>query len=233
MTALGRVMSLYPTMILAMVGGVVFWFGYRPSLLQPALLIAIIYLLPPLTFRLHQIFFPVRERVSDLAERCYSPWWGAHQIQVIYIALPQLEAILRLVPGLYSLWLRLWGSKVGRNVHWTPNVEITDRSMLIIGDRVVFGHKTKCLGHAIKPRGKSMLLYVRAIRIGNDVFIGAGSRIGPGVVINDGVYLPILTDLYVNQKVDAQKVDAQTVEPRKVEIQKVELDNAANNSLAD
>ena len=73
-----------------------------------------------------------------------------------------------------------------------------------------------------------MMLYVRAIRIGNDVFIGAGSRIGPGVVIDDGVYLPILTDLYVNQKVDAQ-----TVETRKVDIQKVELDNAANNSLAD
>jgi hypothetical protein len=215
-------------MILALAAGTVFWFGYRPSPLQPALSLAIIYLLPPLTFRVHQIFFPVRERVSDLAERCYSPWWGAHQIQIIYIALPQLEAILRLVPGLYSLWLRLWGSKVGRNVHWTPTVEITDRSMLIIGDRVVFGHKTKCLGHAIKPRGKSMMLYVHAIRIGNDVFIGAGSRIGPGVVINDGVYLPILTDLYVNQKVDAQKVDAQ-----KGDIQKGELDNAANNSLAD
>lgn len=228
MTALGRVMSLYPTMILTLVAGAVFWFGYRPSPLQPALLIAVIYLLPPLTFRVHQFFFPIRERVSDLAERRYSPWWGAHQIQVIYIAIPQLEAILRLVPGLYSLWLRLWGSKVGRNVHWTPNVEITDRSMLIVGDRVVFGHKTKCLGHAIKPKGKSMILYVRAIRIGNDVFIGAGSRIGPGVVINDGSYLPILTDLYVNQKVDDQNV-----EPRKVEVQKVELDNAANNSLAD
>jgi hypothetical protein len=223
MTALGRVMSLYPTMILALAAGTVFWFGSRPSPVQPALLIAIIYLLPPVTFRVHQLFFPIRERASDLAERRYSPWWGAHQIQVIYIAIPQLEALLRLVPGLYSLWLRLWGSKVGRNVHWTPNVEITDRSMLIIGDRVVFGHKTKCLGHAIKPRGKSMMLYVRAIRIGNDVFIGAGSRIGPGVVIADGAYLPILTDLYVNQKVENQIIDNPQVEP----------DNAANNSLAD
>jgi UDP-3-O-[3-hydroxymyristoyl] glucosamine N-acyltransferase len=42
------------------------------------------------------------------------------------------------------------------------------------------------------------------VKIGNDVFIGAGSRVGPGVVIADGVYLPVLTDLYVNQSVMAQ-----------------------------
>jgi serine acetyltransferase len=203
MTALGRIMSFYPALLLILASGDVFWFAYRPSMIQPALLIVVIYLLPPVSFRLHNLFFPIRDRSSNLSERRYSPWWGAHQIQLIFIALPQLESVLRMVPGLYSAWLRVWGSKIGRKVYWTPNVEITDRHMLVIGDRVVIGHKTKFLGHAIKPKNGEMILYTRAITIGNDVFIGAGSRIGPGAKIGDGVYLPILTDVYVNQSVES------------------------------
>lgn len=203
MTTMGRAISFYPTLILTLSAALVFWLAYRPSLIQPAALILIIYLLPPLTYRIHELFFPLRDGASKLSEPKYSPWWGAHQIQVIYIALPMLEAVLRLVPGLYSAWLRLWGSRVGRKVYWTPNIEITDRSRLDIGDRVVFGHKCKLLGHAIKPKGDAVVLYLRAIKIGNDVFIGAGSRIGPGAVIADGVYLPVLTDVYVNQAIES------------------------------
>ncbi len=203
MTAFGRIISFYPALILSLTALDIFWFAARPSVIQPALLIVIVYLLPPATFRLHNLFFPVRDRLSNLSERRYSPWWGAHQIQLLFIALPQLEALLRLVPGLYSAWLRVWGSKVGRKVYWTPNVEITDRHLLEIGDRVVVGHKTKFLGHAIKPKDGEMILYTRVITVGNDVFIGAGSRIGPGAKIGDGVYLPILTDVYVNQVIES------------------------------
>jgi hypothetical protein len=205
MTLPGRIISFYPAFILALSAVTLFWLVSDPSLIQPVLLIAIIYLLPPLSFRIHNLFFPIRKRTSNLSERKYSPWWGAHMIQIIYIALPQLESLLRLIPGLYSLWLRLWGSRVGRNVYWTPNVEITDRHLLDIGDRVVIGHKTKFLGHAIKPRGDAMMLYTHTIRVGNDVFIGAGSRIGPGAVICDKAYLPILTDVYVNQTFNAEE----------------------------
>ncbi|HXG65452.1 MAG TPA: acyl transferase [Blastocatellia bacterium] len=189
----------------------IFWFAYRPSPIQPAALLITIYLLPPITFRLHNLLFPLREGLANLSERKYSAWWGAHQIQLIYIAIPQLEALLRLAPGLYSAWLRLWGSKVGRSVYWTPNAEITDRPMLEIGDRVIFGHKTKLLGHAIKPKSRGMMLYTRKIKIGNDVFIGAGSRMGPGVVIEDGAYLPILTDVYMNQEVSADAGEPRNV----------------------
>jgi hypothetical protein len=203
MSAMGRAISFYPTLILGLSAALVLWFAYQPSPVQPVVLIFVVYLLPPVTLRLHEIFFPLREGVSRLSEPKYSRWWGAHQIQLIYIALPQLEALLRLVPGLYSAWLRLWGSRVGRKVYWTPNIEITDRSMLEIGDRVVFGHKCKLLGHAIKPKGAAVILYLRAIKIGSDAFIGAGSRIGPGAVISDGSYLPVLTDVYINQEIES------------------------------
>jgi UDP-3-O-[3-hydroxymyristoyl] glucosamine N-acyltransferase len=198
MTLLGRIASFYSTWILGLSAATILWFGWRPSPIQPFLLVVIIYLVPPLTFRLHRIFFPAVRSLTDLSERRYSPWWGAHQIQAIYIAIPQLEAVLRIVPGLYSAWLRLWGSKIGRRVYWTPNVEITDRQALEIGDRVVCGHQCKFLGHAIKPRGESLVLYSRTIKIGNDVFIGAGSRIGPGATVADGVFMPVLTDVHIN-----------------------------------
>jgi hypothetical protein len=203
MTLLGRIISFYSTCILSLCAATVLWFGWRPSPIQPVLLVVILYLVPPLTFRLHRIFFPIRKSLSNLSDRKYSPWWGAHQIQLVYIAIPQLEAALRLAPGLYSAWLRLWGSKIGRRVYWTPNVEITDRHLLDIGDHVVCGHKCKFLGHAIKPSGQKTALYTRSIKVGNDVFIGAGSRIGPGAVIADGTFLPVLTDVHINQVVES------------------------------
>lgn len=213
MTLLGRIISFYSTCILSLCAATVLWFGWRPSPTQPVIVAVILYLVPPLTFRLHQIFFPIKKSLTNLSDRKYSPWWGAHQIQVIYIAIPQLEAALRLVPGLYSAWLRLWGSRIGRRVYWTPNVEITDRHALDIGDRVVCGHKCKFLGHAIKPKGagQEMALYNRAIKIGSDVFIGAGSRIGPGTAIADGTFLPVLTDVHINQKVEYAPCSEQPV----------------------
>ncbi|MBI3649920.1 MAG: acyl transferase [Acidobacteria bacterium] len=202
MTFAGRLIALYPAGLLSLLLATLWWFAYRPSLLQPLLFLLILYLVPPLSLRLHQALFPIREKPADLSKRRYSPWWGAHQIQVIYTAIPQLEALLRIIPGAYSCWLRLCGSRVGRKVYWTPNVEITDRSMLEIGDNVVFGHRCKLLGHAIKPTGQRMILYCKKITIGNAVFIGAGSRIGVGARIADGVYLPLLTDVYINQTIE-------------------------------
>jgi hypothetical protein len=211
MTLLGRIISFYSTCILGLCAATVLWFGWRPAPIQPVILAVILYLVPPLTFRLHSVFFPIKKSLSNLADRKYSPWWGAHQIQVIYTAIPQLEAALRLVPGLYSAWLRLWGSRIGRRVYWTPNIEITDRHLLDIGDRVVCGHKCKFLGHAIKPVGQKMTLYTRSIKVGNDVFIGAGSRIGPGAVIADGIFMPVLTDVHINQVVEFAPCSEQPV----------------------
>ncbi len=207
MTLLGRLISFYSALILSLLLATIFWFAYHPSFIQPLLFLFILYLMPPLSLRLHQAIFPISEKPTDLAKREYSAWWGAHQIQVIYTAVPQLEALLRIVPGAYSVWLRLCGSRIGRNIYWTPNIEITDRSQLKIGDNVVFGHKCKLLGHVIKPTGKRMILYTKKITIGRDVFIGAGSRIGVGASIANGVYLPILTDVYINQKVEVSPIE--------------------------
>ena len=122
MTVLGRLIALYPSLILSPGGdnaGVV----RLPSC--PAATRALPgdpLRHPPLTSApASEGCSPLHQRLSRLSDRTYAPWWGMHQIQVLYIAIPQLEAVLRLVPGLYSQWLRLWGSKVGRRVYWTPD----------------------------------------------------------------------------------------------------------------
>lgn len=160
-----------------------------------------VYGFPLCAFRLHKLLFPVREGFSQIDGKQYSPWWGGHQIQALYIAFPQLEAVLRLIPGAFSLWLRMWGSKVGAAVYWTPRVDIVDRNLLDIGDRVIFGDKVECFGHVIKPKHGRLMLYVKRVHVGHHAFIGAGSRIGPGVRITDGASVPVLSVLLPNQNV--------------------------------
>lgn len=204
MTLLSRIMGLFPAVLFLIVFGEFFVFIDRPNWMKLAAIPLTLYGLPVLTFRIHGIFFPNKFGVFDLRKRVYSAWWGGLQIQWIFIAFPSLETILRLFPGLYSLWLRCWGSKVGRNIYWSPNVRIEDRDLMKIGDNVIFGNKFECYAHLIKPKGDRLILYVKPIEIGNNVFIGGGARMGPGIKVEDGTFVPILTDFVVNQRVEEE-----------------------------
>lgn len=199
MTPLSWVLSFFPALV--MVGAIATFLSFciTANGWSLLLLIAILYGLPPLVHRLHQWRYPIVEGISYLQGKTYSPWWGSHQIQAIYIAFPALETALRLIPGLFSAWLRLWGATVGKQVYWTPKLEISDRSLLDIGDRVVFGYQVGLYAHAIKPRRDNLMLYIERIRIGNDVFLSGGVQIGPGVAIADGTFVPTSTHLYPNQ----------------------------------
>ena len=201
MTVISKILSFFPTFILLLTGAAIIYLVYSPNIFSILAVLLSIYGLPVLVYRLHEWVYPVREGISYLLGKEYSPWWGSHQIQVIYIAIPVLEALLRLIPGVFSCWLRLWGAKVGRDVYWTTRLEIADRSLLEIGDRVVVGHGVGIYCHIIKPRKQNLMLYVKKVKIGSNVFVGAGSNLAPGVVIADSSYLPAATKLYPNQKV--------------------------------
>jgi acetyltransferase-like isoleucine patch superfamily enzyme len=201
MTFLSTILLFFPTFILVLTGGAIVYLAYSPSIFSVLAVLLSIYGLPLLVYRLHQWVYPVQEGISYLLGKEYSRWWGSHQIQVIYIAIPVFEAVLRLIPGVFSCWLRLWGAKVGQDVYWTPGLEIADRGLIEIGDRVVIGHRIAISSHAIKPRKQNLMLYVKKVKIGNDVFLGAGSVLAPGVVISDRTFLQAGTNLYPNQQV--------------------------------
>ena len=201
MTLRARLFACFPLFWLAGSGACVLYLASTPGLCSVLLLLGVLYLLPVAAYRLHEALWPLVEGPSRIDTPDYAPWWGGHQCQVMYSALPALEATLRLVPGLYSAWLRLWGSRVGCGVYWTPLVEISDRGLLEVGNGVVFGHHVACYAHLIKRREAGLVLYVRRIRIGDGVFLGAGARLGPGVFIESGVVLPIRTDVGVGRRI--------------------------------
>lgn len=203
MTWRARLFALFPALWLLALLACLTWLAQARTFWPLLAALVIAYLLPPLCFRLHDAAWPLREGRSRIDTPGYSPWWGSHQFQVMYNAFPALESALRLLPGCYSAWLRLWGSRIGRGVHWTPRVEIADRSLLDVGDGVVFGHLTACYAHLIKPHRGGLVLYVRRIGIGDGAFLGAGSRLGPGARIAAGTVLPMLTDVGVGRRIGA------------------------------
>lgn len=158
--------------------------------------LGVLYLLPPLVHRVHDLVAPLEEGDHPIVGTAYVPWWGSHQIQAIYLAFPSLEAALRLVPGLYSAWLRLWGARIGRRVTWTSRVVVGDRSLLDIGDGVVFGYEAGLSGHVIGWRDGRLMLYVGRCTVGAGAVIGAQAVVGPGVVVAPGVTVPGRTGLH-------------------------------------
>ncbi|MEL6937438.1 MAG: acyl transferase [Cyanobacteria bacterium J06607_17] len=198
MTPLSKLLSFFPGVTLGMASMSLLYGIWVRGPLGVLLSLFFLYGLPVLAYRLHAQLYPVKNGISYLQGDDYSPWWGSHQFQVIYVAFPALEAWLRLVPGLFSVWLRLWGAQVGKHVYWTPGLEIADRGLLSIGDGVVFGHRVGLYSHVIKPRHDNLMLYVKPITIGDGSFIGAGSDIGPGATVTAGSYLPARSELYPN-----------------------------------
>jgi hypothetical protein len=204
MTVRARLFGWFPVVWLLLVFATfASWINAPTTVLRLLVWLGTVYLLPVACFRLHQLAWPLVEGRTRLDAAAYAPWWGAHQCQVMYTAFPALEAALRLIPGVYSAWLRLWGSRIGRGVYWTPRVDISDRSHLEVGDGVIFGHHTACYAHLVQRRSGGPVLYLRRIRIGQGVQLGAGSRLAPGASIAAGVVLPAATDVGVGRRIRA------------------------------
>lgn len=204
MTWRSYVAAFFPAALLSLIAYSIFCRWVAGSLFA-------LYIVPVLVYRIFIAVHPLELGLSNMAEKRFSPWWASHQIQLLYTAVPILEAVLRMVPGLYSAWLRLWGSRIGSSVYWTPRMEIHDRGLLNIGDRVVFGHKVELYGHTVTPKRDRLLLYTGLVTIGPGAFIGAGSRLAPGVMIQPGAVVPILTDLYMNAKFPQEVTDARPI----------------------
>ena len=90
-----------------------------------------------------------------------------------------------MIPGVYSLWLRLWGSRIGKLTYWVPQTLILDRGFLDIGDHVVFGAGVRINPHVME-NDSAPVLRLSPVKIGDDCMIGgyslltAGTEIAPG-----------------------------------------------------
>lgn len=195
MTLAGRLMRLFP--VIHFLGFLVaLYYGLKENVIFLLIAVFWTYLLPLILNKIHDTFFPLKEDSTDLSLKIYSAWWGTHQLQYLFIALPVFEQILHLVPGLFSLWLRAWGSKIGKNVFWTPRVDILDRGLIEIGNSVVLGHLTAMSSHAVVDIEGRPFLIIKKVRIGDKSFIGADSQFGPGTTIEAGSKIKPKTRLW-------------------------------------
>lgn len=146
--------------------------------------VTLLYLLPPFVARCIHALWPIREGILQMPSRDYFAWWSLLNLQVLFCRLPFLEELMRCVPGAYGVWLRLWGSKIGRFIYWAPGLQILDRSFLNIEDGVVFGAGVRLNPHVIvrNDSGK-MELQLATIHLGKRAVIGgyalltAGTRV--------------------------------------------------------
>ena len=199
MTALDRVFSYFPLLLTVASFTALGIFARHPSGWTVLLLIAVLYLVAPLTLRILLRWTPIAEGVSVIGKK-FSPWLAAHHIQAFYDALPYLESLLRVIPGFYSMWLRLWGSRVGYGVEWAVNVSIRDRNLMDIGNRVVFSHGVELVAHVRRKMeaGGSRVL-VRNVRIGSYAFLGAGVSVSAGAVVPSNAQVPALRVICANE----------------------------------
>lgn len=156
-----------------------------------------LYVLPPLVVRLLTVVTGgLPHGRFDVNSAAFLKWWFSAQWQIIFNRLPFLEELIRMVPGLYSLWMRCWGASVGPFVYWSPGVRILDRPLLHVGGRVVFGAGVRVNGHVLLPRGDgAMQLAVGTITIGSDTLVGGYSLLLAGVRVADGEATPPLRTL--------------------------------------
>ena len=142
-----------------------------------------VYLLPPLLARVLMAAHPLVPGSHAVGSPVFLAWWATAQLQMLFCRVPVLEEALRLVPGLYSLWLRLWGARIGRFTFWAPGLRILDRSLLRVGDDVVFGAGVRINPHVIDTVDGRQVLHLAAVEIGPRARIGGYALLTAGCCI--------------------------------------------------
>lgn len=163
--------------------------------------LGVLYLVPPLLARLVLRLSPLVGPRHPVGSRGYMTWWLLLTLQTVFCRFPALDEALRMVPALYSAWLRLWGSRVGRLTYWAPGMQVYDRSFLEVGDDVIFGAGVVLSPHlVVREPDRSMDLVVAPIRIGHRCLIGGfsalagGTRVAPDEAPRAFSHFPPFTD---------------------------------------
>lgn len=138
----------------------------------------LIYLYAFIIYRLFLAFMPLQE--GDIAEGSRTEF--AAQINILFYLI-LFNSLIRThflpVPLLRLVYLAL-GARLGHNTY-SAGV-ILDPPLTSMGNNCIIGHDAVLFSHAIE--GKTLSL--AAIRIGNNVTIGATAVVMSGVTIDDG-----------------------------------------------
>lgn len=172
-----------------------------------ALFIGLLYLAPPVCARsLTWAFNKPTGRDLTQSSRAFKVWWILLQLQMPFNRLPWLEELLRLIPGLYPLWLNLWGAQVHPATFWAPGARIIDRPYVQTGYGSVVGTEALLSGHLARTESNRFVVDIAVIVIGAQAVIGARCSIGPGCVVGPRETLAATTRLApFNRFVDGKR----------------------------
>lgn len=131
-----------------------------------------------------------------------SNWFVSYQLQQMYTSFPFFERVLKLIPGFYSAWLRLWGAQIGSKVNWTAGCEIVDRPHVTIGDKCLIGNQTYISAHIIKKKNDKYLLFIKDVFVGNNVVCAFQCTLAPGAKVHDEAFIEAGAAVYPNQVVE-------------------------------
>jgi hypothetical protein len=196
-----RVQHFFPLFFFIMMVSLFINFAKDPGFYTFSCFLLSPYIVPLLIQRIILGIYPIKEGGAyiGLEEHCFQPWLFSLRVQQIYLVFPQLERLLFYLPGLYSAWLRAWGSNIGKNVFWTPGTIVNDRSLMDVGDFVIFGHNTYMSSHFLRVKNGRFFVYVKKVKIGSYSFIGAFTKMGPGTNIPEGSQIQAMSNFSVNR----------------------------------
>lgn len=150
-----------------------------------------IYIVPPALGRFVLTLFgrPTGAFTQDM--QGYRVWWTLTQLQMLFNRMPFLEEALRLAPGLYALWISLWGGRLSPLAFIGPGALITDRYLIEVDRGAVIGMNAALAGHMVTrdDQGRWRVL-VAAPRVEAEAIMGGASGLGPGAVLSAGAMLP-------------------------------------------
>src|SRR5262245_1928087 len=151
-----------------------------------------LYVVPPVVCRLTLLLFGRPDgRGLTQDTRAYKVWWFTHQWQVVFNRLPWLEELLRLVPGLYALWIRSWGGRVSPWAYWGPGSLVVDRFLVVVEAGAVIGMGAGLTGHiGYLSADGTFLVDVAAPLVGRGAIMGTRSGLGPGAELAPHQVLP-------------------------------------------
>ncbi|MDA8092976.1 MAG: DapH/DapD/GlmU-related protein [Betaproteobacteria bacterium] len=145
------------------------------------LAVVLTYLFAFLGYRLFLLVFPLTE--GDVEEKSRQEF-AVHVNMLFYLIFfnPLIRTHLIPVPLLRLIYLAL-GARLGRNTY-IAGVAL-DPPLTVVGDNCIIGHGATLFAHAIEGRR----LALKAIRIGNDVTVGAAAILMAGVTVGDGAII--------------------------------------------
>ena len=188
--ALSLAMNGVPAVLLltGIAGSLLLWHTLPARI---AAMLAWLYLAPPVLARLLILCCGKPTGRLTLQMPAYRTWWLLTQLQLPFNRLPWLEEGLRLVPGLYAAWIRLWGGNLSALAFVGPGVCITDRHLVRVERGAVLGLHSTLAGHAVVRDAAGRFLIIAAEPVvESHAILGGRSAVGPGATVHAGHLLP-------------------------------------------